>query len=158
MVAVARKKDFSTATSAEFAADAIAGLRASPKRMPPKYFYDAEGSQLFEKITETPEYYPTRAEMDALRLHAEDLAALIPDGAALVEFGSGSSRKARVLLAAAPPLACYVPVDISPEMLEQEAVALRRDVRGLKVLPVVADFTKPFDLPKEAAEAPAPVR
>ncbi|MGN6463138.1 MAG: L-histidine N(alpha)-methyltransferase [Pseudolabrys sp.] len=157
MVAVARKKDFSAVSSAEFAADAIAGLRASPKRMPPKYFYDAEGSQLFEKITETPEYYPTRAEMEALRLHAKDLAALIPDGAALVEFGSGSSRKARILLAATPPLACYVPVDISPEMLEQEAVALRRDVRGLKVLPVVADFTKPFDLPKEAAGAPARV-
>lgn len=157
MVAVARKKDFTAVASAEFAADAIAGLRASPKRMPPKYFYDAEGSQLFEKITETPEYYPTRAEMDALRLHAKALAALIPDGAALVEFGSGSSRKARVLLAAVPPLACYVPVDISPAMLEQEAVALRRDVPGLKVLPVVADFTKPFDLPREAAQAPARV-
>ena len=90
---------------------------------------------LFERITEVPEYYPTRCEMSILRRHAADIAKLIPAGAALVEFGSGSSKKARIVLSAAPKLAAYVPVDICGEMIEREAAELRVDFPQLKVLP-----------------------
>ena len=89
----------------EFEADVLEGLRAIPKHVPAKYFYDAAGSQLFERITELPEYYPTRCEIGILRNQGADIAKLIPQGAALVEFGSGSSKKARILLSAAPRLA-----------------------------------------------------
>ncbi len=123
----------------------------------PKYFYDAVGSDLFERITEVPEYYPTRCEMSILRRHSADIAKLIPAGAALVEFGSGSSKKARIVLSAAPKLAAYVPVDICGEMIEREAAELRVDFPQLKVLPVTADICKPFALPAEAKAAPARV-
>src|SRR5579884_3057244 len=89
------------ATQDTFAADVIAGLTAQPKALPAKYFYDLAGSALFERITELPEYYPTRCEMALLREHAPAIAAMFPPGCALIEFGSGSSRKARILLAAA---------------------------------------------------------
>ena len=137
-----------------FATDALEGLSTTPKRIPAKYFYDARGSELFEAITEQPEYYPTRCEMEILRDQAASIAALIPEGAAVVEFGSGSNKKARLLLAAAPRLAAYVPVDISGEMLEAEAAELRADFPGLDVLPVAADFCYPFDLPEQAKAAP----
>ena len=138
-----------------FEADVLEGLRATPKQVPAKYFYDAAGSHLFERITELPEYYPTRCEMKTLRAHATDIAKLIPQSAALVEFGSGSSKKARILLRAAPKLAAYVPVDICGEMIEQEAIELRADFPQLNVLPVTADICKPFELPEEAKQAPA---
>jgi L-histidine Nalpha-methyltransferase len=154
MVALARSpRPRSNADDSEFAADVVGGLLASPKRVPAKYFYDAEGSALFERITEQPEYYPTRSEMSILRDHAEDIAALIPPGAALVEFGSGSSKKARILLRALPGLAAYVPVDICREMVEQEAAELGPDFPALKVLPVTADITQDFALPDEAQAA-----
>ena len=140
-----------------FATDVLDGLRATRKRIPAKYFYDAAGSDLFDRITQQPEYYPTRCEMQILRDHASDIAALIPEGAALVEFGSGSNQKARILLKAAPRLAAYVPVDICGEMLEKEAAELRADFPGLTVLPVTADFCYPFDLPAEAYTAPVRV-
>ena len=88
---------------------------------------------LFEQITDLPEYYPTRTELRILQDNAAAIAAYIPPGSALVEFGSGSSRKTRILLAAAPQLAAYVPVDISGEMLEQEAIELRKEFPNLKV-------------------------
>jgi dimethylhistidine N-methyltransferase len=130
-----------------FARDVIAGLTARPKLLSPKYFYDATGAQLFEDITLLPEYYPTRSEIAILRQHAPDMARRMPAGAALIEFGSGASTKARTLLAAAPSIAAYVPVDISPEMLAQEADKVRHQFPQLKVLPVEADFTAPFELP-----------
>ena len=135
------------AFSDPFAADVIAGLSASPKRLPPKYFYDEAGSQFFEEITEQSEYYPTRTELSILRDQAGDIAKHIPDHSALVDFGSGSSRKARLLMAAAPQIEAYVPVDISGEMLELEAETTRREFPKLAVHPIVADFTKPFVLP-----------
>src|SRR5215467_4727463 len=141
----------------EFEADILEGLRAIPKHVPAKYFYDAAGSQLFERITELPEYYPTRYEISILRDRGADIAKLIPAGAALVEFGSGSSKKARILLSVAPKLAAYVPVDICGEMIEQEAAELRADFPALKVLPVTADICKPFELPEEARQAPTRV-
>ena len=136
-----------------FAADVLEGLGETPKHIPAKYFYDERGSELFERITEQPEYYPTRCEMQVLRDKATDIAALIPQDAAVVEFGSGSNKKARLLLAAAPHLAAYVPVDISGEMLEREAAELRADFPKLKVLPVKADITTRFALPAEAESA-----
>jgi dimethylhistidine N-methyltransferase len=134
-----------------FARDVIGGLTARPKRLSPKYFYDETGSRLFEEITELPEYYPTRCELSILRAHAADMMALIPADAALIEFGSGSSRKSRLMLDAAPALAAYVPVDISSKWLGAEAARLRRDYPHLAVLPVAADFTRPFQLPPSLA-------
>ena len=130
-----------------FAADVVAGLTATPKRLPPKYFYDVAGSELFERITTLPEYYPTRCELGILRDHAVDIAALIPQGAALIEFGSGASVKTRIVLGAAKGLAAYVPVDISADFLERQAVELREEYPGVAMLPVAADFSKPFELP-----------
>jgi dimethylhistidine N-methyltransferase len=147
-----RPQPQSTDTSA-FEDDVLAGLSATPKRVPAKYFYDGAGSLLFERITELPEYYPTRCEMRILRDHAADIAKLIPEGAALVELGSGSNKKVRIVLRAARKLAAYVPVDICGEMLEQEAAELRLDFPQLKVLPVRADITHQFDLPADAKAA-----
>jgi dimethylhistidine N-methyltransferase len=140
--------------AAALADEIIAGLTAKPKRIPPKYFYDETGAQLFEAITETPEYYPTRCEIAILRDRADEIARFIPSGAAVVEFGSGSSRKARLLMAAAPTIAAYVPVDLSSQMLIREAQELGRDRPGLAVLPLDADFTLPFSLPPEVTQLP----
>jgi dimethylhistidine N-methyltransferase len=137
-----------------FAHDVIAGLTARPKVLPPKYFYDEAGAKLFEQITELPEYYLTRTELMILREHAADIARLMPERTALVEFGSGSSRKARILIDAAPKIAAYVPVDISSQMLVQEADELRRDYPQLDVLPVDADFSRPFALPQAVSGMP----
>src|SRR5262252_5504937 len=138
-------------TDSSFARDVIAGLSAQPKRLSPKYFYDETGAQLFEQITALPEYYLTRCELEIVRERARDIAQFFPAPSALVEFGSGSSKKMRILLTAAPTIAAYVPVDISSQMLIQEAEELRRDHPRLAVLPVVADFTQPFSLPAAAA-------
>ncbi len=156
MVALARNRRslHESGEDQAFASDVVGGLTATPKRVPPKYFYDEAGSRLFDRITELPEYYPTRCEMRILQAHAGEIAKLIPPGAALIEFGSGSNKKARILLQAAPQLACYVPVDICGEMVEQEAAELRPDFPRLKVLPVTADFTQSFELPPEAKAAP----
>jgi dimethylhistidine N-methyltransferase len=140
--------------SSSFAHDVVAGLTSRPKRLSPKYFYDHAGAQLFEEITRLPEYYPTRCELEILRTHASDMARFFPAGSALIEFGSGSSKKVRILLAAAPTIAAYIPVDISSDMLVQEAQELRRDHPQLAVLPVEADFTQPFSLPAAAADMP----
>jgi dimethylhistidine N-methyltransferase len=137
-----------------FATDVVKGLIGMPKRLPPKYFYDHAGSELFEKITELPEYYPTRSELSILRTHATDIAALIPDGAALIEFGSGSSTKTRLVLDAAKQLAAYVPVEISGEFVQQQADALRAEYPQFAILPVEADFTKPFEMPLAARSMP----
>jgi dimethylhistidine N-methyltransferase len=135
----------------QFARDTLAGLTARPKRMSPKYFYDEAGSQLFEAITELPEYYPTRCELAILHMHSAEIGRMLPEGTALIEFGSGSTRKVRILLDAVPAIKAYVPVDISAGMLVQEAAALQRDYRRLRVLPVAADFTGPFTLPRGIA-------
>jgi len=142
------------AASDSFADHVIAGLGDSPKWLSAKYFYDAAGSDLFEQITRLPEYYPTRTELKILRENTRAMAAAIPLAAALVEFGAGSSRKARILIEAAPQIAAYVPVDISAEFLAQEAASVRRDISGIAVLPVVADFTRDFELPSQVRSRP----
>ncbi|HWV55778.1 L-histidine N(alpha)-methyltransferase [Pseudorhodoplanes sp.] len=140
--------------SESFANDVIAGLSASPKRIPPKYFYDSEGSRLFEEITRTPEYYPTRSEHEILRMQARAMVQHFPTGAALVEFGSGACIKVRFLLDAARKLKAYVPVDIAGDFLNTEAATLRNSYPNLAILPVVADFMKPFALPDVVADLP----
>jgi L-histidine N-alpha-methyltransferase len=128
--------------AASLRADARAGLTATPKTLPPKWFYDAEGSELFEKITELPEYYPTRAERSILREAAPEIASLTR-AATLIELGSGSSEKTRLLLNALQAqgtLRGYVPVDVSESALAGAGEALAAGYPGLIVRPVVADF------------------
>lgn len=149
-----RNASAATEEARAFCDDVAAGLRADPKRVPPKYFYDEAGSHLFQRITELPEYYVTRTETGILERRAGEIAALMPAGAALVEFGAGSSAKTRILLAAAPHICAYVPVDISGAYLAAEAAVLRRDLPGLQVLPVAADFTRPFALPAALGGVP----
>jgi L-histidine N-alpha-methyltransferase len=135
--------------AASLRADALAGLTATPKSLPPKWFYDAQGSALFEKITELPEYYPTRAERAILRAVAPEIAALT-GAAALVELGSGSSEKTRLLLSAlrdAGTLRGYVPVDVSESALAAAGGALTAEYPGLAVNAVVADFEKYLGVP-----------
>jgi dimethylhistidine N-methyltransferase len=130
-----------------FASDVLSGLSAPRKWLAPKYFYDERGSQLFEAITELKEYYPTRCELAILREHKAEIARVFGPKTALIEFGTGSTRKVRILLDAATTVEAYVPVDISAEMLWQEARQLQHDYPRLRVLPVAADFTQPFRLP-----------
>ena len=137
-----------------FLGEVVAGLSATPKTLPAKYFYDAEGSRLFEAICELPEYYLTRTETALLRRIAPEIAARIPAGAALVEFGSGASTKTRIVLDAAPHIAVYAPVDISPSALDAAAASLRKDYPDLAVAPLVEDFTKAIGLPEGAKGHP----
>src|ERR1700742_607658 len=128
--------------AASLRADVTAGLTATPKQLPPKWFYDAEGSALFEKITELPEYYPTRAERAILSERAAEIAAL-SGATALVELGSGSSEKTRLLLdalSAAGTLRRYVPVDVSESAVRAAGSAVAAEYPGLDVHAVVADF------------------
>jgi dimethylhistidine N-methyltransferase len=136
-----------------FAKDAVEDLSQHPKRLSPKYFYDAAGSELFEAITRLPEYYPTRTELGILKECGSAIAAIIPPGAALVEFGAGATRKVRRLLEKSA-LGAYVPVDISGDFLRAQADTLRRDFPRLAVYPVAADFTTPFKLPAAIAAFP----
>lgn len=136
-----------------FALDALEGLTQTPKMLSPKYFYDAAGSHLFEQITLLPEYYPTRTELGILRDRANDIAALIPERAALVEFGAGATTKVRLLLKSSS-FAAYVPVDISGDFLGMQASELRRDFPRLAVYPVAADFTESFELPTAVRDMP----
>jgi len=124
-----------------FAAELAAGLRATPRSVSPKWFYDAAGSALFDRICELPEYYPTRTELALLDRHAEALAARIGPGAEIVEFGAGSSVKVRVLLDALQAPRRFVPVDISGEHLAEAATRLHADYPRLDVHPLAADFT-----------------
>ena len=142
------------AASESFVEHVVHGLGDSPKWLSAKYFYDAAGSALFEEITRLPEYYPTRTELSILQRHAGEMSGYIGLSGALVEFGAGSSRKARILIDAAPQLAAYVPVDISTEFLAKEAATVRRDFPWLAVLPVPADFTRDFDLPPQIRSRP----
>lgn len=131
-------------------ADVLHGLTHTPKVLPPKWFYDARGSELFEEITRLPEYYPTRAEREILLERAREIAA--ESGArTLVELGSGSSEKTRHLIEAMPALDTYVPVDVSESALRGAATALLADHPGLRVHALLADFTSALQLPDSPA-------
>lgn len=136
-----------------FAREATRDLSRHPKRMSPKYFYDAAGSELFEAITRLPEYYPTRTELAILTERGHEIAAIIPKHAALVEFGAGATTKVRLLLKRCE-FSAYVPVDISTGFLNTQAEGLRRDFPSLAVHPVAADFTAPFALPAAVGAMP----
>ncbi len=132
---------------AEERAEILAGLKAPQKRISPKYFYDQRGSELFDEICTLPEYYPTRTELRIMERHLPEIAELVGPQAAVIEFGAGSGAKARQLLSELRDPVAYVPVEISGEYLAAQADELARDFPQLSIVPVVADFTKPFDLP-----------
>jgi dimethylhistidine N-methyltransferase len=131
--------------------DVVAGLSLPQKALPPKYFYDAKGSKLFERICRLPEYYLTRAELSLTRERISAIARFAGKGGELLEYGSGESLKTRLLIRALRP-ATYLPVDISVSALEHAAARLGREFPWLRIVPVAADFSRPFDLP--AAKAP----
>ncbi len=158
----------------DFQQDVIAGLSASPKRIPPKYFYDREGSHLFEKICELPEYYPTRTETAILRERADEIAELVrPDSppatiqtpsngdfdadseesVVLIEYGSGSGRKTRILLDALEGRGTYVPIDISKQHLLESAAEPASRYPELRVVAICADYSKAFSLPSDLSAA-----
>ncbi|MGW5420551.1 L-histidine N(alpha)-methyltransferase [Streptomyces sp. NPDC003943] len=135
------------ATDAALRADVLHGLTRTPKELPPKWFYDAHGSDLFEEITRLPEYYPTRAEREILIARSPEIAAAT-GARALVELGSGSSEKTRYLIdALLPELVAYVPVDVSEAALKGAGAVLLADLPELTVHALVADFTHGLDLP-----------
>lgn len=136
-----------------FRADVLAGLAEAQKAVPARWFYDDAGSQLFEDITQLPEYYPTRAETEILQTRAGEIAELIGSGRAVVEFGSGSSVKTPLLLSAIAPSA-YVPLDIAGDFLRASSAALSAKFPGLPVLPVEADFMRRVELPAEVTDLP----
>ena len=131
----------------DFRAAIVKGLSQPQKRISSKYFYDERGSKLFEQITQLPEYYPTRTETALLRVHAAEFAELIGPHASLVEFGSGSSTKVRILLDALEAPSAYVPIDISRDHLIESAKGLADAYPDLMVVPVAADYTQPLELP-----------
>ncbi|HWP12287.1 MAG TPA: L-histidine N(alpha)-methyltransferase [Ramlibacter sp.] len=134
-----------------FARDLMKALASRPRSISPKYFYDARGSLLFDRICELPEYYPTRTELRILADNAREIAAQMGPRAEIVEFGAGSLRKVRLLLDAMDRPARYLPIDISGEHLARSATSLQQDYPGLDVQPVEADYTQRLLLP-------APVR
>src|SRR3954469_3587118 len=129
-----------TADREEFRRAVLDGLSATPRSIPAKFLYDARGSALFDEICELPEYYLTRTETTILKRHAADIAQRAGPGCALIEFGSGSSVKSRLLIEALPEVALSAPIDIPREHLDATAARLRRDYPGLRVEPVCADF------------------
>jgi dimethylhistidine N-methyltransferase len=131
----------------------IDGLARRPRAIPARWFYDHRGSELFEAITELPEYYPTRTETALLRSVAEEIAERVGPGRAVVDFGSGSSTKTPIVLQALDPSA-YVPIDISGDFLRESSRALSERFPGLPVFPVEADFLKPIALPQQVRAAP----
>jgi len=134
-----------------FAAEVLQGLTRPTKTLPCRYLYDARGSELFERITQLPEYYPTRTETAILKAHAEEIAAGVPDGGVLIEFGSGSSLKTEVLLDRLPRLGAYVPIDVSDSALAAAERRLAARFPHIPVRPIVADFSFPIALPAELA-------
>ena len=125
----------------------LEGLSRPQKALSPKFFYDSRGSILFDAICELPEYYLTRTELSIMQMHIDEIVGLVGPQASLIEFGSGSSQKTRMLLEKLDRLAAYVPVDISRDHLLSAAESLAADFPTVEVWPVLADFTQPFELP-----------
>ena len=138
----------------DFARAFVSGLSRVPKAIPCRFFYDARGSELFERITRLPEYYPTRAETAILRAHAAEIASLMPREAVMIEFGSGSSLKTELLLERLPRLAAYVPIDISPTALAVAEARLAPRHPHLRIVSLHGDFTDLISLPAEFAGVP----
>lgn len=134
------------AVPVQLEADVLEGLQKKQKTLPSKYFYDERGSQLFEEICTLEEYYPTRTELSIMESHISEIIEAIGRETLLIEFGSGSSYKTRVILKNASALSGYMPVDISGNFLFTEAEKLRSEFPGLRIIPIEADYTQPFDL------------
>ena len=133
--------------------DVLQGLSRKPKQLSPKYFYDERGSELFEAITQLPEYYLTRSERSLLENHIEEIVVRVQP-CSLVELGAGSATKTRIVLdemRASGCAECYVPVDVSKDFLEATAAQLRADYTDVRIMPVVSDITEPFALPPLAS-------
>src|SRR5439155_17094485 len=136
-----------------FRDDVIAGLSAPIPAVPARWLYDHRGSELFDEITRLPSYYPTRTETAIFHSIGADLAARIPKGAAVIEFGAGSATKTPILLEAIDP-AAYIPVDISGDYLAESAADLQQRFPSIDVIAVIADFARPFSLPDGIADLP----
>lgn len=136
-----------------FARAVLEGLQQDPPAIPARWFYDEEGSVLFEQITDLPEYYPTRTEIGILRSAMPEIAAAVGTGRAVVDYGAGALAKTPLLLRGIAP-ALYAPVDISGAHLRANAEALQEDFPSLPIFPVEADFTRAFDLPAEVGDHP----
>lgn len=128
-------------------AELLAALSERPRRIPSHWFYDEEGSRLFDRICEQPEYYLTRTELGIMRAHADEIAAALGPEAALLEYGSGTSLKTQLLLEALDRPRAYVPVDVAAEHLADAAARIAERFPELVVSPVCADFTQPFRVP-----------
>jgi dimethylhistidine N-methyltransferase len=143
----ADSRDHSFASGDDFRAQVIHGLSQSRKELPCKFFYDQQGSKLFDQICELDEYYLTRTELQILRRHVREMAATLGPRCRFVEYGSGSSLKTRLLLDELSEPVSYVPLDISREHLHESARRLSGNYPKLKILPVCADYTRPFEIP-----------
>jgi L-histidine N-alpha-methyltransferase len=140
------------ALTSTIAEEVVEGLSAAPKRLPPKLFYDAEGSRLFEQITETPEYYPTRTERGIFERAASEMAVQAGDKLTLVELGAGSARKTRLLIQAVLRRQLrldFYPVDVSPAALQEAVVRLNGDFSNLRINPIAADYSRHLPQLKE---------
>ncbi|MBI1249201.1 L-histidine N(alpha)-methyltransferase [bacterium] len=146
------RQTMTTLARDRFLDDSLTGLNDSPKRLPCKYFYDRRGSQLFDQICETDEYYLTRTETTIMQRYAGEMGQCLGEGIRLVELGSGSSIKTRTLLDHLIDPVAYVPVDISREHLLASAEQISDEYPDIEILPVCADFTKPFTLPNPSAK------
>lgn len=131
-------------------AEVLHGLRKAQKELPSKYLYDERGAQLFERITSLADYYPTRVEAEIMARHIDEVVDAIGPGAMLIDYGSGNSAKARQLLERLERPNAYTPIDISREQLMAAARQLRADFPHMEILPVVADYTRSFELPLPA--------
>lgn len=140
------KKTDVVSMSKDFREDVLEGLKKPYKSISSKYFYDERGSELFEKISTLDEYYLTDAEKEILESYAEEISEVVGPNSLIIELGSGSSTKTRLLLKELDDIVGYIPVDISRDFLLEEAEKLREDFPGLDIKPVAADYTKPFEL------------
>ncbi len=131
----------------------VTGMMSTPKQLPSKYFYDEKGSQLFDEITRLEEYYPTRTERKILESNLEDMANKLGANIELIEPGSGSSEKTRILLDRMDSIKCYVPIDISKEYLFKVADQLREEYPNIDIEPLATDYTRPFELPDTHPDA-----
>jgi dimethylhistidine N-methyltransferase len=148
-----RMRGESLPATTEFGQAVLEGFSKTRKTLPCRFFYDAQGSALFEQITELPEYYPTRTEAAIFKANAADIVRNIPDGGALVEFGSGSSLKTEILLRKLERLSAYVSIDVSETALQSASKRLRRRFPHLDVRPVIGDFSNAVPLPPDLAAA-----
>jgi len=151
---IARLPELLPDVEGEFGAAVFEGLSRPKKTLPCRFFYDARGSELFEEITQLPEYYPTRTEAQILRSHAGEIVEGFDEGGVLIEFGAGSSIKTEILLAQAPAGLTYVPIDVSDSALGLAKLRLESRFPGLSVRPVVGDFSYPIEIAPDLAARP----